>query len=63
MLATEGSTERRLLQTIAENATWKCGVFCAIRNHESSRNEKQNSIFPLFSGSQTYAAAVFLNGR
>ncbi len=22
----EGSTERRLLQTLVENATWKCGV-------------------------------------
>ncbi len=28
-------------------------------NHESSRNEKEHSIFPLFSGSQTYAAAAF----
>jgi hypothetical protein len=26
MLATEGSTKRRLLQTVVENATWKCGV-------------------------------------
>ena len=32
-------------------------------NHESSGNEKENSIFPLFSGSQTYPAAVFLDGR
>lgn len=40
MLAT-GGTERRLLQTVVENATWKCDVlqtklfehskFCAIR--------------------------------
>ena len=76
MLATGGSTERRLLQTVVENATWKCGVlqtklfepfepFEILRhsNHESSRNEKENSIFPLFSGSQTCAAAVFLDGR
>jgi hypothetical protein len=73
MVATEGSTELRLLQTVVENATWKCRVlqtrlfepFEILRhsNHESSRNEKENSIFPLFSGSQTCAAAVFLDGR
>jgi hypothetical protein len=73
MVAREGSTERRLLQTVVDNATWKCGVlqtklfepFEILRhsNHESSRNEKDNSIFPLFSGSQTYPAAVFLDGR
>ena len=63
MLATVGNTERRSLQTVVENATWKCGVlqtklfepFEILRhsNHESPRNEKENSIFPLFSGSQT----------
>jgi hypothetical protein len=52
-----GSTERGLLQTVVENATWKCGVlqtklfepFEILRhlNHESSRNEKENSIFPV----------------
>jgi hypothetical protein len=26
MLATEGSNKRRLLQTVVENATWKCGL-------------------------------------
>ena len=53
MLATEGSTGHRLLQTVVENATWKCGVwqtrlfepFEILRqsNHESSGNEKENS--------------------
>ena len=60
MLATGVSTlgtERRLPQTFAENATWKCGVlqtklfepFEILRhlNHESSGNEKENSIFPV----------------
>ena len=56
MLAT-GGTERRLLQTVVENATWKCGVlqtklfepFEILRhsNHESSRNEKENDISAL----------------
>ena len=59
MLATEGSTECRLLQTVVENATWKCRVlrtklfepFEILRhsNHESSGNEKENSIFPVVS--------------
>ncbi len=53
MLAREGRTERRLLQTIVENATWKCGVlqmklfepFGILRHsdHESSRNEKDGA--------------------
>jgi hypothetical protein len=56
MLATGGSTERGLLQTVVENATWKCGVLQTklfeleiLRhlNHESSGNEKENSIFPI----------------
>ena len=52
-----GNTERRLLQTVVENATWKCGVlqtklfepFEILRhlNHESPGNEKENSIFPV----------------
>ena len=73
MLATVGSTERRLLQPVVENATWKCGVlqtrlfepFEILRHssHEGSRNEEENSIFPLFSSSKSSAAAVFLDGR
>src|SRR5579863_10559638 len=37
MPATEGSTERGLLQTVVENATWKCGVCEAVRRRLSRK--------------------------